>query len=87
MILQPLIIGNVAIDDGGPARFEPAEDLRLGIGDLFDGTEEAQVNRRNRGDNGDMRPYQPRQRVDLARMVHANLEHTEAGAPRHIGKR
>ncbi len=63
------------------------EDLGLGVGDLLDRAEEAEMHGSDGGDDGDMRPDQPRQHVDLARMIHADLEHTETGALRHVGER
>ena len=77
-VLEPLVMRIVAIDDRGAARLEPAEDFRLGVGDLLHRAEETEMDRRHGGDDGDMRPDQAGQEVDLARMVHADLEHAEA---------
>ncbi len=55
MACEPLEMGIVAIDDRRAARLQPTEDLRLGVGDLLDGAEEAEMHRRHRGDDGDMR--------------------------------
>ena len=87
VVLQPLVVGVVAIDDRDAAGLEAAEDLGLGIGDLLDRAEEAQMHRSDGRDDGDVRPDEARQQVYFARMVHADLEHAEAGAPRHVGQR
>ena len=64
------------------------ENLGLRVGDVLDRAEVAEMDRRDRGDNGDMGPQrQPRQRIDLARMVHAELEHAEVHVFRHVGER
>ena len=65
----------VAIEHGGAARLEPEEDLRLGVGDLFQRAEIFQMHRRDRGDDRHMRAHQLGERRDLAGMVHADLEH------------
>src|SRR5262249_41646999 len=41
----------------------------------------------DRGDDGDMRPHQARERCDLARVVHADFEHGEAPALRQARER
>jgi hypothetical protein len=75
MPLQPREMRIVAIDHGGAARLDAAEDLGLGVGDLLDRAEEFQVHRLDRGDDRRMRARQPAQRLDLAAVIHSHLEH------------
>ena len=77
---EPLILRNVAIDHRRAAGLEAAEDFRLGVGNRLDRAEIFEMHRRDGGDDRDMRLHQPRQRLDLAGMVHAHLEHREARA-------
>ncbi len=65
----------VAVEDGDPARFKPEKDFGLGVGDFFDRTEKAEMSGFDRRDDGDVRPHQPGQCGDFARMVHAEFEH------------
>ena len=46
-----------------------------------------QVHRGDRGDDRDIGPYQPRQRLDLAGVVHTDLEHREVRARGASGER
>ena len=77
---EPRELRIVAVDHRRAARLDAGENLGLGVGDRLDRAEEFQMHRRDRGDDGDMRPHQPRQRLDLAGMVHAHLEHGIARA-------
>ena len=70
----------VAVDHRRAAAFEPQEDFRLGVGDRLERAEEFQMHRLDGRDDRDLRPYQPRERLDLAGMVHAQLEHRVACA-------
>jgi hypothetical protein len=45
------------------------------------------MDRLDGGDDGHVRPHEPRQRLDLADVVHADLEHAEGAAPRHARER
>ena len=73
-------------DDRGPARLEPGEYLRLGIGDRFHAAEVLDMRGSDRGDDGNMRADLRGQSRDLACVVHAHLEDTETAARRHPGK-
>jgi hypothetical protein len=77
----------VAIDHRGAAGFEPEKDLRLGVGDFGQRAEEFEVHRRDRGDDGDVRPRQPRQRFDLAGVVHSHFQDRVARARRAARER
>ena len=83
---EALVIGIVAIEDGGAALLEALEDLALGVGDAPDRAEILDVDRLHRRDDRHLRPHEPRQRRDLARVVHADLEDAEGAAPRHAGE-
>ena len=74
-LLQPLELRRVAVEDGDAARNEAGKNLRLGVGDGLDRAEIFDMHRRDRGDQRDMGPHEADQRRDLARMVHADLEH------------
>src|SRR5665809_89561 len=50
---ESLIMRVVAIEDCRAARLEPIEDLGLGVGNLLDRAEEAEMHRRDGGDDGD----------------------------------
>ena len=75
--LQPRELRVVAVDHRRAARLEPEEDFRLGVGDSLERAEEFQMHRLDGGDDRYMRAHQPGQRLDLAGMVHADLEHRE----------
>ena len=77
-LLQPRELRIVAVDHRRAARLDAGEDFRLGVGDRFERAEEFEMHRLDGGDDRDMRPHQPRQRRDLAGVVHAHLEHGEA---------
>ncbi len=83
---QPLVMWIVAIEDGGAAGHQAFEDLGLGIGDRFHRAEEAEMDRRDRGDDGDLWPDQLGQGPQLARVIHAGFEHAEARVLAHIGE-
>jgi hypothetical protein len=74
----------VAIDHRRAARLEPGEDFGLGVRDRLDRGEEFEMHRLDRGDDRHVRPHQPRQRLDLAGMIHPDLEH---GVARGRGQR
>ena len=76
--LQPGEVRIVPVEDGGAARLEPEKDLGLGVGDFGDAVEELEMHRRDGRHDCDMRADQPRQRRDLAGVVHADLEHAIA---------
>ena len=68
------------------ARLEAEEDLGLGAGDALDAVEEFEMDRLDRGDDRDMRRAPCAvSGVDLAGMVHADLE--DAVARRRRGMR
>ena len=77
----------VAIEHGRAAGLEAEEDFGLGVGDLGQRAEEFQMHRLDGGDDGDMRAREPRQRLDLAGMVHAHFEHRIARARRAARQR
>ena len=70
-----------------PPRLEPEEDLRLGVGDRLERAEEFEMHRLDRGDDRDLRAHQAGERLDLAGMVHADLEHGVARALRAARER
>ncbi|EGF95372.1 hypothetical protein BDIM_22090 [Brevundimonas diminuta ATCC 11568] len=81
-------MGVSGVDHGDPARRQPLEDgglfarhARLAVGEGLD------VHRPDRGDAGGVRAHEGRQRPDLARMVHADLEHGAVRALRHPRQR
>ncbi len=74
---QAVIGGDVAVDDGDAAANQPREDLALGVGDLGHGGEIFEVNGRHVRNDGDLRVDLGHQRLDLARVVHADLEDAE----------
>src|SRR5271165_2114455 len=80
-------MGIVAVEHGGSARFEPEKNLGLGIGDRLDRIEEFEMDGLDGGDDGDVGAYQPGERRDLARMVHADLEHAVARGDREPRER
>ena len=86
MTFQSFIIRTVAIDDRRATQLEPAEDFGLGVGDLLDRAEESEMDGSHGGDDGDVRPDQPRQHVDLAGVIHASLEYAKARVLRHVGE-
>jgi hypothetical protein len=69
---------NVAVDHRRAAWNDAAKDFRLGVGDRLDRTEIFEMHRRDGGHDGHMRLDQPRQRLDLASMIHPHLEYREA---------
>ncbi len=73
--------------DSHPALLQAFEDLGLRIGDTGKRVEELDVDRRNAGDDGEVRAHEARQRRDLARVVHADLEYAEAGSAWHPRER
>src|SRR5215213_6452233 len=72
---ETLVLCDVAIDYGRATGFNTGENLRLGVRDGVKRAEEFQMHGRNGGDDGNLRAHQLRQRRDLARMIHADLEH------------
>ena len=81
--LQPLELRSVAVQDRSSVRLEAEEDLRLRVGDRFDRAEMLDVDGGDRRHEGDMRPRHAGERRDLARVIHAHLEHAEAGVRGH----
>ena len=73
--LQPRELRIVAVDDGGAARLDALKNLGLRVGDGLDRGKELQMHRLDGGDDRHMRPHEPGQRRDLARMVHAHFQH------------
>ena len=57
-----------------PPGSTPCENFRLGVGNRLDAGKEFQMHRLDRGDDGDMRPHHPDQRLDFAGVIHADLE-------------
>ena len=78
---------DIAIDDRRAARLDAEKDLGLGVGDLGQRAEVFQMHRRDRGDDRDMRADQPRQRLDLAFVIHAHFEHGVTRARGAAGER
>src|SRR3546814_18713772 len=66
--------GVVAVQHGGAAGIHALEDLRLGVGDLGDRGEVADVRRLDVGDAGDLRAHEGGQLAELAGRVPAQLE-------------
>src|SRR5579863_3104770 len=64
----------VAVEDRDTAWREAQENFRLGVGNLGEGTEKLQMHRRYRRNQRYVRAHEPRQRRDLAGVVHADLE-------------
>ena len=75
------------LSTAAPPGSSAGEDFGLGVGDRLDAGEEFQMHRLDRGDDGDMRPHHLDQRLDLARMVHADLEHGKARCGRAARQR
>ena len=84
---QPLELRRVAVEHRRSARLEAEEDLGLRVGDRFDRAEMFDVDGGDRRHEGDMRPRHAGERRDFARVIHADLEHAEAGARRHARER
>ena len=59
----------------------------LGVVNRLDRAEEAEMHRRHRGDDGDIRPDQLGQGFQLAGVVHTGLEHAEIRVLPHVGER
>ena len=72
--------------DRRPTRLETLENLGLGLGDLFFRREVAEMHGQDVRDDRHVRPHHLRQRRDLARMVHADLEDAELGVGGHAGQ-
>gem|GEM_PF-5881671 len=77
--LQPLELRIVAVEDHRTAGQNTLENFSLGVGDLFETVEVAEMCRCNGGDDGHMRLHLLHQRTDFVRMVHAHFEHAEFG--------
>src|SRR3546814_6012503 len=75
--------GDVAVQHGGAVGVHALEDLRLGVGDVGDRGEVADVRRLDVGDDGDVRAHQGGQLADLAGVVHADFEHAVDGVALH----
>jgi len=69
---------DVAIDHRRAVPLHTEEDLGLGIGDFAERAEKLQMHRRDGGDDRRMRAREPRQGLDLARVVHAHFQHAIA---------
>src|SRR3546814_11520591 len=67
----------VAVEHRRPSGLDTVEYLGLRVGDLLDGVEMRGVRRRDRGDDGDVRPDHAGKRRDFAGMVHAEFEDPE----------
>ena len=87
MTPEPLEMRVVAIENGRAARQDPLQNFGLGVGDRLDRAKEAEMHRRHRRDDGDVRLDQLRERHELAGMIHAGFEHAEVGGHAHIGER
>src|SRR5262249_44963104 len=72
---KPVKLGIVTIEYGSPAGLDACEDFSLGIGDLFQRPEIFEVHRFNAGNNCHAGTDDGGKRRDLARVVHADLEH------------
>ena len=79
--------GVVAVQDRDASGAEALEDLRLGVRDGVERREELEVHRRHQRDDGRVRPRDARQRAELARRRHAELEHGEAVLGREAQQR
>ena len=75
--LQPGELRIVAVEHHRAAGLDALEDFRLGVGDRLDAGKEFQMHRLDRGDDGDLRPHHPDQRLDFAGVIHADLEDRE----------
>ena len=85
--LQPIELRSIAIQDRGSVRLEAEDNLSLRVGDRLDRAEMLDVDGGDRRHEGDMRPRHAGERRNLARVIHAHLEHTEARVRRHAGER
>src|SRR6185312_7387948 len=65
---------NCALSRLSTAALDAGKDLGLRVRNRLDAGEELQMHRLDGGDDGDMRPHHFYQRLDLACMVHADLE-------------
>ncbi len=70
-----------------PPLDEAREDLRLGVGDIVRRGEMRQMGRRHRRDERDMRLDHGHEWLDLARMIHADLEDAILGGGGQAGER
>ena len=71
---QPGELRIVAVEHHRAAGLDACKDFRLGVGDRLDAGKELQMHRLDRGDDGDMRPHHPHQRLDFAGVIHPDLE-------------
>ncbi len=78
-------IGRVGWDQRCAALCQAFEDFRFGVGDGFAGTEEFQMRRGDGGDHRHMRTDERDQIANLARVIHAHLEHAILGVTRQGG--
>jgi hypothetical protein len=86
-LLQPSELRIVAVDHRGPAARKAAEDLGLRVGDGFHRSEELEMHRLDRGNDRDLRLHQASERLDLTRMIHAELKDGIPHAGGTAGKR
>ena len=84
---EPRRNGVVAVEDRGAARAPCRRRSRPWRRRSPRPREEAEMRRLDRGDDRHVRAHQPRQRVDLAGMVHAHLEHAALRVARHARQR
>ena len=82
LVAQTCELRIVDVEDRRAIRLKSREDFRLGVGNRFDSGEEFEVHWLDRGDDRKMRAHQFHQRLDLACMVHTNLEDRELRARR-----
>ena len=66
-------------DDRDPARRQRHDRLGVRLGHPLDGTDELEVLRPDRGDDGDVRPRDLAERRDLAKPAHAHLRDEHLG--------
>src|SRR5262249_5725533 len=69
--LEPRELRVVAVDHRSAAALEPEEDFRFGVRDRLERAEEFKMHRLDRGDDRDLRPHQPPERLELAATLHA----------------
>ena len=77
----------VGVDHGGAARRQRLEDLALGARDRLFRVEEFEVREPGVGDERDVRLREPAEVADLARVVHAHLDHRAAVAGAQLEQR
>ena len=86
-VFQKLVLRAVMNDQRMAAIDDALEDLGLGLGNLVEALEIAEMGGGDARHHGHMRPHHGGQRPDLARVVHADLEDAEVGCLGHARQR